>query len=380
MAVPTFRSAVFALTLGSGLALAGAAAAADARKIADDIVNLINAGGEATASYDDATESGGTVTISNFKVAGTGGEDNSAEIGQIIIGNAVDRAGGGFTADSLTFGNGKLTGDGNNISWAAAQFSGVTLPTAAELQGTPSFVPFTSFSISGLTIDGEDMDQPMSVDEFEVTVGNITDGVPHEGIVTLTGIEVPMEALGDADQQAIFSAMGYDGFTVNLIASGGYASATDTITLQTFTIDIEEVGKVVLSGVFSGVPLSKLQSEEGIQEVLATAKIDSATFRFENTGIVDKFLEMQATQMGTTREDLVNQFSAAMPMMLNMIGNPAFQDKLATAVATFLQDPQSLTLTAAPGSPVPVMQIIGVSQSAPETLPDVLAVGVTANQ
>jgi hypothetical protein len=83
--------------------------------------------------------------------------------------------------------------------------------------------------------------------------------------------------------------------------------------------------------------------------------------------------------MGASRDDIVAQLNGALPFMLNAINNPPFQEKVATAAQAFLSDPKSITITANPAQPVPFQEIMGSAMSAPQTLPDALAIDVTAN-
>ena len=79
------------------------------------------------------------------------------------------------------------------------------------------------------------------------------------------------------------------------------------------------------------------------------------------------------------REDIVAQLNGALPFMLNALNNPSFQEKVAKAAQTFLSDPKSITITASPAAPVPFQQIMGSAMTAPQSLPDTLALDVTAN-
>lgn len=66
--------------------------------------------------------------------------------------------------------------------------------------------------------------------------------------------------------------------------------------------------------------------------------------------------------------------------MLSMLNNPEFQAKVAGAATAFLKDPKSLSASAMPGTPVPFAQILGTAMMAPQSLPDILGVTITANQ
>ena len=55
------------------------------------------------------------------------------------------------------------------------------------------------------------------------------------------------------------------------------------------------------------------------------------------------------------------------------------QDKVAKAGAAFLNDPKSISITVSPAQPVKFVEIMGTANQAPQTLPDMLAVDVVAN-
>ncbi len=122
-----------------------------------------------------------------------------------------------------------------------------------------------------------------------------------------------------------------------------------------------------------------LLADDASPDALANGKLENLTIRFDNTGVVERALDMQAKMMGASREDIVAQLNGALPFMLNAINNPAFQEKVATAGQAFLADPKSLTITVSPAQPVPFQEIMGNAMSAPQTLPDMLGIDVTAN-
>ena len=88
---------------------------------------------------------------------------------------------------------------------------------------------------------------------------------------------------------------------------------------------------------------------------------------------------MQAQQAGMKRADIVTQFTGALPLLLNFIGNEAFQGKIAAAVTTFLNDPKSITVTAAPSAPVGFDAIFAAVGDAPQTVPDLVGADISAN-
>ena len=56
------------------------------------------------------------------------------------------------------------------------------------------------------------------------------------------------------------------------------------------------------------------------------------------------------------------------------------QNQISAAVNTYLDDPKSLKISAEPTEPVPFPMIMGAAMGAPQTIPQVLGVTVTANE
>ena len=80
-----------------------------------------------------------------------------------------------------------------------------------------------------------------------------------------------------------------------------------------------------------------------------------------------------------TPQQLISQVEAMVPAALAQLQNPEFQKQATDAVSTFLKDPKSLSVSIDPETPVPAMQIMGAAMGAPQTLPQVLSLQVTAN-
>jgi hypothetical protein len=363
---------VLAVVLG-----AGQAQAADAKQVADAIVALVAAGGKATATYDNASASGDDVTITNFKVTGEG---NDLTVPSVVITGAQPRDKGGFTAASMSMNGGKMTTkEQQNVSWEEASADGVTIPSPDEVKAKAHITPFTGGKLTSLTVSGGDLKAPITVAALDGKVAVDDKGSPTDFTGHLTSLKVPLESI-EEDQRAVVQALGYtEPFEINMTIDGGYQTASDTLDFRSFVIDTTNVGKITIGGKFPGIPLSKLENPEQAQAVAATAKLESFSFRFDNAGIVEKLLDMQAKQSGLSKDDFVAQITGGLPFMLNFIGNEAFQKKVADAATAFLNDPKSITISAKPASAVGFAQIMGAGQSAPQTLPDLLGADIQAN-
>jgi hypothetical protein len=375
---PRFRR--FALG-GVSLCLAfsvGQAAAADANQIADALVAAITAEGNSQASYASASAAGDDVTITNFRITGEEGE--SATVPTIHISNAQPRQPGGFTASGMSFDNATMLSEGNTITWGAASVTDATIPTPEEIKAKAKIRPFSRFDLSNMQISGGDLPVPLTIASIGVGLDLDEGGLPRDFALNIASIDVPPGLLAGADESTkqLLQGLGYDRFMINLVVEGGYETGSDTLILRNFAIDAADVGKLSIAGQISGVKASEL-ADGSNPDAFAKGMLDHLTIRFDNSGVVERALDMQAQMMGASREDVVAQLNGALPFMLNAINNPPFQEKVAKAGQAFLSEPKSVTISLNPSQPVAFEAIVGSAMSAPQTLPDMLAIDVTAN-
>ena len=104
-----------------------------------------------------------------------------------------------------------------------------------------------------------------------------------------------------------------------------------------------------------------------------------AEIAFTDDSLTGKILNYVAERQGMSADAVANQAKAIMPFALAQLNNPELTKMVTEAVSNFLDDPQSLRITATPTEPVPFALIMAGAMSAPENLPQTLGVTVTAN-
>jgi hypothetical protein len=318
------------------------------------------------------------VTITNLKVTGDG---DTMTIPSMVVTGAAARDKGGFTANAISFDKGDVqTADKGEVTWETGRVEGATVPSADEIKAKTHISPFDGIKMTGVAIKGGQLAAPIEIQEINGKVKVDSNGTPTDFNSNFISMKFPLELIDDAQQRAIVQSLGYTGpFVVNIAAEGGYETKSNTLDLRSFVIDTTDVGKIGIVGKFSSLPLSQLADPAKSQQVASTGKLDKFSLRFDNAGIVEKVLDMQAKQSGMKKEEFVAQITGALPFMLNFIGNDAFQKKVADAVTSFLNQPKSITVSVAPSEPIEFTKIYGTAQSAPNTLPDLLGADISAN-
>ena len=106
---------------------------------------------------------------------------------------------------------------------------------------------------------------------------------------------------------------------------------------------------------------------------------NNASISFDDASITKKLLEYAGSEQGVTGEQMAQSLKGLVPIMIAQLNMPDLQNQIAAAVNTYLDDPKSLKISAEPKEPVPFPMIMGAAMGAPQTIPQVLGVTVTAN-
>ena len=363
------------------LSTAGSAMAApDAHAVADAFVATFGATGKATASYAEATASGDTITITGFKATQPDRAGREIDVPTIVISGAADRQPGGFTATHIVLTDGSATTKQNKVAWQTATVDDAVIPTVDEIKAmSDTFRPFSKASITGISISAPELAEPIAVGQADVSMGADASGHADSMLFTTTGIVVPASALDAPEVQGMMQELGYTDLHIATTVDVAFDSTADTFTLRSFGIDVTDIGKLVISGKFSRVKVHGMIGADGAKTDKTPPMLDGLTIRLDNAGVVENVLAMQAKQLQTTPDVIAGQWPMLLMLFMGDTGGMAFQEKVQTALTTFLQSPKSLTITMAPAEPVPFDKVLNTLAEDRNSLPDLLAVDITAN-
>ncbi len=380
------RTASRLVALGSFLiailAAANATAAPDAHAVAAALVAAFNANGKFVASYADAAANGDTITITGFKAVQPKRTGRDLTIATIVIAGAAERQPGGFTAASMTFNDGSATYRRERVTWQSAIAANAVIPTAEEIQTAGSiFVPFTTASINGVTISNPYLVQPANV--AKVDIATTADDQGHlTGVTANTkDVHVPTSAFVPEIQGALQS-VGYTDLVLSASADAGFDTGADTVTLHALTVDVADVGKLTISGALSHLKVRDLLGigAAGQAKAKQLPDINGLTVSFQDAGVVNRALDMQAQIVGMTREDMANQWPMLLMFLIGNAGSMDFQQKVQTALTDFLMSPKSLTVTLAPPAPVPFDTVAKTFDKDQKKLPELLGIDIAVDK
>src|SRR5690606_21553426 len=173
------RLALAGLGLGTTLLWSMAAQAAmEPKAVADALIAAITAEGDTQASYAQANADGNDVVIEGLKL--TSSEGDTGEIPSLRVTNPAEREPGGFTAERLTFDNGRIVSEDTTVSWQTGAMDQVTMPSAEEIKAKARVTPLSHMALGSLTVEGKEFDTPVTIASVDVSFGAVEDSVPHD--------------------------------------------------------------------------------------------------------------------------------------------------------------------------------------------------------
>jgi hypothetical protein len=182
--------------------------------------------------------------------------------------------------------------------------------------------------------------------------------------------------------------------------AGSWSPTDGRTALDTFDITIADAGTIGLAFEVSGYTPAFMKALQDMQRQSAAqpgGQMDAAqsmamlglmqqlTFiraeiSFDNDQLTERALDFMADQQSVERGDVAGQAKAMLPFVLMQLNDPAFTASVSSAVSAYLDDPQNLTIRAAPAAPVPMALLAAGAMSAPQALIQQLNVTVTANE
>ncbi len=376
------RLAAFGSFLIAILAATGASAAPDAHALADAFVAAFNANGKAVATYADATASGDTITITGFKAVQPKRSGRNITVASIVIAGAAERQPGGFTAASMIFNDGSSSYRKSGMTWQTAVVSDVVVPTPEEVRSVSNkFLPFSTASVSGIAISDPELAQPIDIAKADLAMAADAHGEPDSITFTTTGIHLPASTFSAPEVRGMMQGLGYTDLVLSVTFDAGFNAEADTFALRSFALDVADVGKLAITGAFSNVKVHGMigTGADGKPVPKTAPNLDALTVRFDNAGVIERALDMQAQILGTSREDVANQWPMLLMFLIGDTGGMDFQQKIQTAVTEFLKSPKSFTVKLAPPAPMPFDKVAETFDTEQAKLPELLGVDIIVN-
>jgi hypothetical protein len=369
--------------------------AADAQKVAD-AVKAQMAGQGLAVTIGSSVSEGEDVVLKGVAI-GPAGETFTIEA--IRLEQVTDGDNGGFKVGRIAAPEFTTTDDGFTIAFGGAELQNLTIPSPTETDPVKKLLLTTGGSIGKITVS-DASGQIFTMAGGTYTMSPYTPGGVMDYAMSFDGIAMDFTKAPDEKTRAVMSELGYANLTGNFKAAGQWNTVDGRYTASDMTFLVDNAAALKMTFDIAGYTpafvasiqeISKQMAEAGNDESKAQAQglamlglmqqltFNAMSIRVEDASLTGKLLDFAAKQQGTDRATIVNQTKGVLPFMLAQLQNPEFAQKITDAVNAYLDNPKSLTIKAAPPAPVPFAQIAAAGMAAPQSIPQVLGVTVTAN-
>lgn len=348
--------------------------AATPEQVTAALTKLLATDKGATFTLGTPTQSNDGVVYNNVSIKSGDGSETKIDVLTVANPNVE---GDTLSADSIVAENVTGNDKGDSISVASVEL------TSPVFTGKETGNRVDAVSVEGISVS-QPGKAPVVIDSANLDLSDYANDVPHAIDVSVEGINVDPAAVDEGGQFASqLKAMGYDKLTLGFYGSGSLDEATGDLVVNEITVDGTDLGTVTLAGTFGGLTadlIKDMKQPSPSQDAFGKVTLKQASVYYGDASLAGRIIAQQAKQMGQEPAAFVGQITGALPLLLSAVGNQPFQDKLAQGLTTFLKDPKNLTITAKPANPIALMELFSTSQTAPQTLPDVLKADVIANQ
>jgi hypothetical protein len=375
---------------GSAFALDGA-----------DFAKALNAayapsGGQIEFSRADVA--GNTVILRDAAIDYRGGQ--KLPTGDLTFSGVEEESGGGYTVKTLTMPDIDYRKDGNELSVQNIEIDGIQIPPVHPQAGSAPMLIYHTASTGPIKLSdkqGEIFAASGVRSSIDRTAGN----AGYDTSFVADGLTLHFDRAKDPKTVKAVKALGYGTVTGALSIKASWQRDGGKVNLSQWQLKLDNVGTLDLTASLSGYTAEFIESLRQMQEKLRANPEDKkarqaygiamlgliqqlnfggASISFVDDSVTRKVLDYLGKQQGVSGDQMAAAATAMLPMALGRLQNPQFKQQIVDAVGTFLNNPKNIAIKAAPDKPVSVPTIMGAAMAAPQTLPDVLNVTVTANQ
>jgi hypothetical protein len=373
------------------------AGAADAQKVADAVKAQFEGQAALQVTIGSATAEGDDVVLNDLVLGPKDAEP--LKVGSVRLEKVSETDGGGFLIGRIAAPEFSSEEEGMKIFFGGASLENLTIAGPGETDPIKKLLLTTGGTIGKVTVSSAD-GEIFAMNGANYTMSPYKPGETMNFAMSFDGIATDFTKVPDEKTRKAMADIGYDKLTGKITYAGTWNTTDGRMTVDDMSYIVDNAAALKMTFDISGYTpafvasiqeMNKQMAAAGNNEQAAQAQglamlglmqqltFNSATIRVEDASLTGKLLDYTAKQQGTDRATIVNQSKGALPFLLAQLQNPEFAQKITEAVSAYLDNPKSLTVKAAPPAAVPFAQIMAAGMSAPQTIPQVLGVTVTAN-
>lgn len=215
-----------------------------------------------------------------------------------------------------------------------------------------------------------------ALDRARIDLGAYIGPVPTSITSDVRGLDLDLSQIDDRRAREMIKGLGYDRLVADYGFRLSWREADESVILDGFKLAIQDLATMNVDATLTGLTRQAIENPKTLEGAMASLLFTRGKLSIEDKSIVERAVGMQAKKMNVDPDKFRQQIAGALPLFLMVLKNPGFQAKLAPALQAFIKAPGTMTITAEPTTPVPVMTLIETADSAPQKLPDLLQIEI----
>lgn len=388
-------------SLLAGAALATLASPAFALDGADLMtkLNATYATSGVSVGYSNVAVDGSTVTLEGTELKATG-TDTPIKLGTVTMEGVEEDGDGGYTIETIGFEDVNVTEAESTVSAKDLALNGVVVPGKIVPGTLESLLMYESATAGPISVTSKGK-EVFSLSGMETNITRMDNDAGLEFDAKLSDLKADLTSVEDPKAKDTLNKLGIQTLEGEVSMAGNWELASGKLAVDEYAFDFKDIGRLNLQLAFSGYTLDFIKN---MQEALKAAEanpnkeeanaamgmammglvqqltFNNATISFEDASITKKLLDYAGSEQGVTGDQMAQSLKGLVPIMIAQLNMPDLQNQISAAVNTYLDDPKSIKISAEPKEPVPFPMIMGAAMGAPQTIPQVLGVTVTANE
>ena len=360
-------------------------------------VNAAYAVAGASIEYDSANVDGDTVTLTNAKLKSPGAP--AMDAGDLVFEGVEETGDGGYNVEKLEIADIDVTKDDMRIVVTGMEMTGLAIPATPSSDSIDTLVFYDGFNTGPVTVSVKG-NEAFTMTGAEGKVTKLADGTGADFTGTAKGLKISTSTIKDPKAKKTFSDLGYEDLTGSAELAMSWEPETGRVNMREYALTLDDVGRLNIMLDISGYTPEFVKAMQQAQETAAKnpdpvaaqqaqglmmlgmmqqLTFTSAEISFDDASLTNRVLGYFGQQQGISGEQMGQAVKGMLPLMLGQLGVPALAQQISAAANVYVDNPESLTISAKPAEPVPFSQIMGIGASDPRQLVDLLDVKVTAN-
>ncbi|AMM85225.1 hypothetical protein AZF01_13345 [Martelella sp. AD-3] len=315
---------------------------------------------------------------------------------------------GGYTIDKVSAFDMAFAGDDFEIAIGSLIQGDIKVPATPDLEAfagwsyagstEASDITFTSEGHQIVTIASATGNQTFSADDSKASF-----------LANVAGIAIDLSGLDDMDEDARATLTALDLMTMNADVTiiGDWDTTSGDLDFSTYEIAVEDVGALNIRFAMTGLTLETIET---LQRLAAEAPADPQDMQaaedgeaespyqqyllelgqkiglselaisFVDDSITTRALQYAAEKEDLTAEEMADKIEVDLGKSLAEMNVPDLADMVTTAVGAYFADPQNFSVSIKPQMQMPILAVVMAGAAAPQSIPKLLNLQVTANE